>query len=281
MEVFKTSRPVWWITTAVPFMAGCLVASNKIDFSMLWIGTVYFAVCYNVLMYGINDIFDYESDIRNPRKTGVLAKHKHLPLLSIILILNIPFWVYFVVAGSAASTGWFILMMFMVVAYSVKGLRFKEVPFLDSFTSSFHYTSPFIFGILLAGGEYLWLPAFLAFFVWAMANHALGAIQDITPDREAGIQSIATKLGAEKTIAFCLSGYIVAVVLPTLYYGWMGVPVSIVLLWYVVLMAGSVPFRKRTNSAVFRRMWRMLTFMNYLAGGLISMYLLWVASMAT
>ncbi|HSX28937.1 MAG TPA: prenyltransferase [Candidatus Saccharimonadales bacterium] len=278
-EVYKTSRPVWWITTAAPFVAGYLVVHPQVDDpAMLWIGTVYFAICYNLLMYGINDIFDYESDIRNPRKTGVLVKQKHLPLIGVILALNIPFWVYFVVVGGWPSTIWLVLMLFMVVAYSVKGLRFKEVPFLDSLTSSFHYTSPFIFGVLLSGGQYLWLPAWLAFFIWAMGNHALGAIQDIKPDREAGIASIATKLGAEKTIVFCLSAYIAAAVLPVLYYGWRGLLVTIVLLWYVLFMASAIPFRHRSDHVVFRRMWRMLTFMNYVAGGLISIYLLWLGA---
>ena len=36
--------------------------------------------------------------------------------------------------------------------------------------------------------------ALSAFLLWGMASHALGAVQDIRPDREAGIGSIATVL---------------------------------------------------------------------------------------
>lgn len=276
-EAFRISRPVWWITTTAPFVAGYLVANQGINWAELTVGVVYFALSYNLLMYGVNDVFDYESDIRNPRKHSVLAKYKHRRLLGIIAAVNLPVWIYFAVQGSVTSTVWFVLMLFLVVAYSAPGLRFKEVPFLDSITSSLHYTLPFIFGVLLAGGQHVWLPAFLAFFVWAMANHALGAIQDIVPDRDAGTGSIATRLGVEQTIVFCLSGYIVAALLPVLSYGWAGLPVSVVLSWYVVLTAVTVPFRHREGHAIFRRTWQVLVRLHYIAGGLVSVYLIFLA----
>lgn len=276
LEVLSTSRPLWWVTTMVPFVAGYALADPGLGWP-LTLGALYFAFCYNLLMYGINDIFDYESDIRNPRKSGVLAKAKHRTLWSLMVVTNVPFWVYFAMQGGAWAMGWLALMVCMVVAYSVRGLRFKEVPFLDSFTSAFHYTSPFLFGVLLGGGDNLWLPAFLTFFVWAMGNHALGAIQDILPDRAAGISSVATRLGAEKTLVFVLSAYLTAVILPTLYYGWKGVAVSVVLLWYVGLAVTALPFRMHEGHPFFRHMWRLLTLMNYICGGIVSVYLIVLA----
>jgi 4-hydroxybenzoate polyprenyltransferase len=177
----------------------------------LLIGTFYFLFPYNLLLYGINDIFDYESDILNPRKAGiegaVLAKHKHLALFIAIMVLNVPYWVYFVRAGNRLSNIWLLAIVLMAFAYSVKRIRFKEIPLLDSMTSAFHYTSPFLFGVILASGRFGWLAVFATFYVWALANHAFGAIQDIKPDTEAGIDSIATKLGANKTVWFCLFIY--------------------------------------------------------------------------
>lgn len=276
-DALLTSRPFWWITTAAPFVAGYLTADPGWSWPLV-IGALYFLVFYNLLMYGINDIFDYESDIRNPRKSGingaVLAKSKHQTLLLLIVFSNLPFWIYFVTIGSPAAALWLLLMMFMAFAYSVPRLRFKEIPFLDSLTSAFHYTSPFIFGVLLAGGNNFWLPAWAAFFLWAMANHALGAIQDIRPDREAGIASIATKLGSERTLVFCLGTYLVAAVMPTIYYGWHGVPVSALLFWYVILALTLTPVRQNSDSRLFRIAWRTLSFLNYGIGGAVSMYLI-------
>ena len=64
------SRPVSWINTAFPFAAAYLLTTREIDL-VLVVGTIYFLVPYNLAMYGINDVFDYESDLANPRKGGV------------------------------------------------------------------------------------------------------------------------------------------------------------------------------------------------------------------
>ena len=97
---------------------------------------------------------------------------------------------YLVLLGSPLS--WLVLAvsLFAVVAYSAPPLRFKERPFLDSITSSTHFVSP--------GGLRRWcwpgavltpqLVALLAaFFLWGVASHAFGAVQDVVADREAGI----------------------------------------------------------------------------------------------
>ena len=51
-------------------VAAYLLGGGGID-AAFWLGCVWFLVPYNLLMYGINDVFDYESDLRNPRKGGV------------------------------------------------------------------------------------------------------------------------------------------------------------------------------------------------------------------
>ena len=207
---------------------------------------------------------------------SALPKSKRRTLWAAILALNIPFWLYFVVVGRPEATVWLAVMLFMAFAYSLRGLRYREVPGLDSFTSAFHYTSPFIFGVLFGGGDNFWIPASLAFFMWAMANHALGAIRSIASDRQAKVDSIATKLGAENTLLVCLSLYLVAAVLPVAYYGWKGVFVAVVLGWYVVLCLALIPFRKRDEHHTFYKAWRVLARMNYITGVLITGYLLFL-----
>ena len=65
---------------------------------------------------------------------------------------------------------------------------------LDSLTSSTHFAGPAAFGLALAGAP-LGLAAaasLTAFLLWGMASHAFGAVQDVQPDREAGIGSWKT-----------------------------------------------------------------------------------------
>ncbi|HEX7834092.1 MAG TPA: prenyltransferase, partial [Pseudolysinimonas sp.] len=139
------SRPLSWVNTAFPFAAAYLIASGRVDLTLV-IGTLFFLISYNLAMYGINDVFDYQSDLRNPRKGGVegalLEPRRHRATLIASGVLALPFVVYLVAVGGAAS--WIVLAisLFAVVAYSVPGLRFKERPFVDSITSSTHFVSP-------------------------------------------------------------------------------------------------------------------------------------------
>ena len=65
--LFWASRPISWINTAYPFGLAYWLASGDTGIN-LWIGVLFFLIPYNLLMYGINDVFDYESDLRNPAK---------------------------------------------------------------------------------------------------------------------------------------------------------------------------------------------------------------------
>src|SRR3712207_9511350 len=65
-----SSRPLSWVNTAFPFAAAYLLTAGAVDLRLA-LGTIFFLIPYNLAMYGINDVFDYESDLRNPRKGGV------------------------------------------------------------------------------------------------------------------------------------------------------------------------------------------------------------------
>lgn len=232
-------------------------------------------------MYGVNDIYDYESDIKNPRKDGsingsVLPLSLHGTLWKVMLVVNVPFWLYFAYIGSQVSAIFFALIIFMVFAYSQKGWRFKEKPVLDSFTSAFHYSSPFIFGLLLYESKNLWLGIFLAFFAWVAANHAFGAIQDITPDKKAGISSVATALGASKTLYFSIGLYVLAAIIPVVFYGQFGLLGTVAVLPYLLIVLRCLPARGNDRSQLFSSSWRYFLYCNYIVGGIGSMVLLYL-----
>ena len=75
------------------------------------VGTLFFLIPYNLAMYGINDVFDYESDLRNPRKGGaegaLLDRSAHRRTLVAAVVTTVPFLVYLVVVGSPLS--WLVL----------------------------------------------------------------------------------------------------------------------------------------------------------------------------
>ena len=93
-ELFVSSRPVSWVNTAYPFAAAYLLTTREIDLALV-VGTLFFLVPYNLAMYGINDVFDYESDLRNPRKGGthgaVLDRRMHRITLWAAALSCVPF----------------------------------------------------------------------------------------------------------------------------------------------------------------------------------------------
>lgn len=273
--LFVTSRPVSWVNTAYPFAAGYLVAGGGVD-ARFTLGTLFFLIPYNLLMYGINDVFDYESDILNPRKGGVegaITPKKYHPLIVWSSVAScLPFVAALVFMTPPASWAVLAVLLFFVVAYSAKGLRFKEVPFLDSITSSIHFVGPLVYALSLLGFPAVAWPAVAAFFLWGMASHAFGAVQDIVPDREAGIGSIATVMGAKITVWFSVACYSAAAVIISQYdtYG------PIIALTGLLYALSIISFTRLTDktSAAARAGWKRFLWLNYIAGFVVTLCLI-------
>ncbi|MDN3494709.1 prenyltransferase [Planococcus sp. APC 4015] len=279
-QLFVSSRPVSWVNTAYPFAVAYLLTTREIDATLI-VGTLFFLIPYNLAMYGINDVFDYESDLRNPRKGGahgaVLDRSLHRVTLWAAALSCLPFVVFLAVVGSPLS--WLVLAasLFFVVFYSAPPLRLKERPFADSATSSIHFFSPAVYGLVLAGAVWTWQLAaiIVAFALWGVASHAFGAVQDVVADREAGIASIATARGARFTVWFALAGYAAAGV-TMLFTAWPGPLAALVVLPY---LATVWPFRRVTDdtAADATRGWRRFLWLNQLAGFLTTLLLIWYA----
>lgn len=309
--LFWSSRPLSWINTAFPFAAAYILATAStpqdgwyayaplsgdrfypdlgFDFSAVpWliavVGILYFLVPYNLAMYGINDVFDYESDLRNPRKGGVegalLDRSLHRTTLWAAVLTNVPFLVILVVVGGPLS--WLVLAIsvFAVIAYSAPGLRFKERPFVDSITSSTHFVSPAVYGLALAGATVTpQLVALLAaFFLWGMASHAFGAVQDVIADREGGIASIATVIGAKATVRFSVVAYLLAGVLMT-FTEFPGPIAAVIPVVYAISCAPWWNVADADAEAVNRGWKRFLT-LNFLSGFVTTMLLIWWVALA-
>jgi 4-hydroxybenzoate polyprenyltransferase len=267
-----------WVNTAFPFAAAYLITTDSINPTFV-IGTIYFLIPYNLAMYGINDVFDYESDLRNPRKGGVegalLDRRLHRATLIAALVTNIPFLVFLVLVGSPLS--WLVLAVciFAVIAYSAPGLRFKERPFLDSITSSTHFVSPAVYGLVLAGAVFtpqLWF-LLAAFFLWGIASHAFGAVQDVVADREGAIASIATVIGARATVRLSVVAYLASGIL-LLFTSWPGPLAALLALPYAISCA---PYWNVSDAqaATANRGWRRFLVLNFLTGFLVTLLMIW------
>ncbi|MCC3293894.1 prenyltransferase [Arthrobacter sp. zg-Y411] len=272
-----SSRPLSWVNTAYPFAAAYLLTAGRIDAAWV-IGTLFFLIPYNLAMYGINDVFDYESDLHNPRKGGVegavLDRSFHRTTLWAALAANVPFLVVLVALGNALSVLVLAVSVFAVIAYSAPKLRFKERPFLDSMTSSTHFVSPAVYGLVLAGAEFtpgLWA-VLGAFFLWGMASQAFGAVQDVVPDREGGIGSIATVLGARTVVWVAAAAYLAGGLLMLLT-PWPATLGGLLALPYILNL---VPFLRITDagSGAANAGWKRFLKLNFLTGFLVTLLII-------
>jgi 4-hydroxybenzoate polyprenyltransferase len=274
-DLVAASRPLSWINTALPFAAAAYAALRGVDLAVV-LGFVYFLVPFNLLMYGVNDIFDYASDVANPRKRsvegGLLPPDRRRATWIAVAVTNVPLLVALALVAPPAGTAAVLVAAFAAIAYSAPPLRTKERPLLDSLTSSSHFVLPAVAGFLVGGMalDAIPWPLVAAFFAWGVASHAVGAVQDIAYDRAAGIGSIATAAGPRATAWLALACYAVAAAIP-LAYGPLGALVTVALAPYLLLPL-SILLDPREAQA--RRAWRSFLGLNFLAGFVITQALL-------
>lgn len=281
-SLFLASRPVSWVNTAFPFAAGYLMTAREAD-AVLVVGTLFFLVPYNLAMYGINDVFDYQSDLANPRKGGIegglveesRAVRTHRATLVASAVTVLPPMAWLTAQGSWAAGITLALVVFGVVAYSAPGLRFKERPFLDSLTSALHFCGPLLYALVLAGAPLMarevW-PIWAAFIAWGMGSHAFGAVQDVRADRRGGIASVATALGARATVRLAVVLYALSAAL-LLALPWPGVLAALLPIPYAVSVAR---FWRITDDDCERanQGWRTFLWLNQPVGFLVTMLLI-------
>ncbi len=268
------SRPFSWINTCLPFLAAAIATGHATAWPVL-LGALYFLVPFNLLMYGVNDLFDYESDRRNPRKGGVegalLPPAGGARLWAGVAVTNLPFlgaaWWFGGPPAGAALT----FTAFTALAYSAPPLRTKVLPGLDSITSSLHFTLPALCGALAAGAALPELPwRFLAaFFLWGVASQSLGAIQDVAYDRAAGLRSIATWLGTRRTASLSTVLYLAAAAIVATAGGG-ALLAGFVILPYALLSASCLG----GDLGRARQAWRGFMGMNLLCGFVLTQLLL-------
>lgn len=176
---------------------------------------IWATVPFNLWLYGINDIFDRETDALNPRKGGVqgavLGDHEVKWVLWGIAVTNIPFLIYFVLNYQLSALIWIAVYYLFFLNYSAPPLRWKSRPFWDAF-SNIDYAFPLVFVALALNYQVNWVGA-IGLMVWGIAKQAYDAIQDIDEDASVGIDTTATRLGIRGTVVWSSFWWLVATIM--------------------------------------------------------------------
>lgn len=243
-----TSRPRFWWYTLWSYYIGLITWSGftqlrdmRLIFTFQAIRFfIYFSYPANLLIYWVNDIFDYETDKHNPKKQDyewlITPDRQHI-LRFIIAWLNIPFLLLSILPNSWSYL-WLLLFLLSSLFYSAPPLRAKSKPILDTIISALVYIAPWFVWYYISWGDGFNRLNFWALLAWNMAMHAYSAIPDIESDRQANLYTVATLYGKEGTLLFCIICYLLSIIcsLPTLWW------FSLIGMIYILMMI--ISFRR-------------------------------------
>jgi 4-hydroxybenzoate polyprenyltransferase len=243
-----------------------LGASSLQDFFRLeyFVFLLYFFLPANILIYGVNDYFDRDTDALNPKKDGMehrVAESERDVLaraIRAVLVISAALMLMLDLTAALLFLGFLLLSYF----YSAPPLRFKGRPFLD-FSSNMLYIMPGVLAYYLASGDLpsIWLVA--AGFLHIAAMHLFSAIPDIQCDRQAGVITTAVLIGKRASLLLCLllwSGLAaLALVLSGFHY------LSFLALLYPAVPLSLLAFR----SWRIERVYWYLPYLNTILGGML------------
>lgn len=203
----KVSRPGLWFPTIWLYMLPFAGQQFWVE-PLFWVGLLYVCFPLNFLIYGWNDIVDYETDQLNPRKDSYLfgakgTKEQLAQLPKAIIIVQVVFCLFFI-----AVEGWQMLMLFSVlglilIAYNFPKYGLRTMPGLD-LAAQFGYLLVVPFSVMVNDlADLRWLTYFYL-FLFAIQSQLIGEVMDITPDRKAGRTTTATTLGMRGTKALII-----------------------------------------------------------------------------
>jgi len=222
-KLITISRPRFWIYVVGPFWLCAAIlypAIHNVLQGIIFL--LYFTFPANILIYGINDIYDNETDILNGKKNSyeqVLLKSDRKKLLWVIFITNIPFLIYGFFVLPVSSLVCLIFFVALSWQYSAPPLRAKAIPFVDSIVSGLLYIVPAGVAWGIVTQSYPSFMPMVAGFLWSYAMHLYSAVPDINADKAAGIKTGANLLGKNPTLILCGILYFSSAVIAFMYIG--------------------------------------------------------------
>lgn len=247
-QILTISRPRFWIYLIGPYVIALAAAGSWPDMTLLLFG-LYLTLPANLLIYGVNDIFDRETDRLNSKKQGyemLLADKNIRPIAWTIAATNLPFLLYLAISLPPSANLWLLVFVITGVGYSLPPIRAKARPVFDSLFNIL-YVAPAFAVYSAATGQLPPLVAIIAATLWCMAMHAYSAVPDIKADAAAKTATVATLLGRQPTLWLCGLAYTAAAGLSYNLIGW---PALIGGAVYLVLIVLSL--RTNTNKQLFR-----------------------------
>ncbi len=271
-KIIQLSRPRFWIYVLGPFLLTLAVLYPLSEHLLPFIVfALYFTFPANILIYGINDLYDRETDIHNEKKKiyeKTLEDTDDPTLKKVIIFSNVPFIIYAGFTLSPLALLFFFLFLIFAYEYSAPPLRAKAIPFIDSLVSGILYILPVCISWVIVTSSLPPLLPILAGVLWSIGMHAYSAVPDINADMQAQIKTGATVLGKDTMLYLCGILFMIA---SSIAYPYIGVFAYVGGYVYITLIVLSV--RKKNPDEVLS-IYKFFPIVNTLIGAGIFLILL-------
>ncbi len=207
MLLFKASRPPSWVLAPLVFLLGIKISGGHFSNWLQILQLVLLTMPYCVFLYGINDVFDFKSDMQNPRKGGaeglkLQKKHHRFVYWSGLFFAGLLALSSIATLNFSNMVGMAILLFFSYY-YSAPPLRLKERPPLDSFANGMLYLlGPFILGFSFAQPISSLSSKVFLITICVMGIHSFSTIMDYSVDKKSGDKTFAVVFGKRAAALF-------------------------------------------------------------------------------
>ncbi len=162
-----------------------------------------------ILIFGNNNVWDYESDRQNPRKNrgllgDVLDKKHHafvnrLSFASAILLLASS-----LLTLNLQNLFLMACIVFLSYFYSAEPIRLKTKPPLDSLSNGLGFLLLFLIGYSYGSSIFTVPLKWVAYSFCICGFHSFSTALDYGPDKKAGHNTFAVRFGKRAAVAFAL-----------------------------------------------------------------------------
>lgn len=211
--LIQVSRPIVWPVLPLVYYLGLHAAHAELTAPAI-AQMVLLTFPMNLIGCGLNDIYDFESDRRCPRRRaiwGAVVDDVDRPLVLWACVAMTPLMVLGAwITRNSDNIIATVCLLLVSWLYSVPPIRLKERPPLDSLANGLgFFLIPFVMGYSL-GADPRGMP--LKYYLLALAVsgvHALASAADYDADRAAGHRTFAVAFGPRMAAAAACAAFFV------------------------------------------------------------------------
>jgi 4-hydroxybenzoate polyprenyltransferase len=202
--LIQVSRPIIWPVLPLVYGLG-LNASHAAVSAVALLQMLLLTFPLNLIGCGLNDIFDFESDRRSPRRRalwGAVVSKQERPIVLRSSLAMVPL----IIIGAALTQNWInilatVLLLLVAWMYSAPPIRLKERPPFDSLANGLGYfLLPFVMGYSLNADPFTMPLRYYLLALCVCGVHSLATAADYDADLAAGHRTMAVAFGRRTAI---------------------------------------------------------------------------------